>query len=197
MFDIVEIVPQFNNPQTNHKLKLVFESEEKSPVTALCGINGYIAAAIGPKVIIHSFDDSSEEITGIAFIDVNIYVTSLTVVKNLILCGDLLKSCSLLAFQEEPAKVTLVGKDFSPLSVTAVSAIVDDGELSFLVADNESNLHILQYNPYNITSIGGVKLIRRGDIHTGSKFSSMIRLRRMMQGGELSRQHFNLCGICY
>lgn len=50
IFDIIDVVPEKDNPQTNHKLKLLYASEEKSPVSALCDINGYLLAAIGSKV---------------------------------------------------------------------------------------------------------------------------------------------------
>ena len=112
IFDIIDVVPEKDNPQTNHKLKLLYASEEKSPVSALCDINGYLLAAIGSKVkkqiisfsnyffqiIIHEFDDS-QDLTGIAFLDVNVYVTSVCVVKNLVFVGDMVKSVCLLGFQ--------------------------------------------------------------------------------------------------
>ncbi|KAJ3220748.1 Cleavage and polyadenylation specificity factor subunit 1 [Clydaea vesicula] len=170
IYDVVEVVPQIDNPQTNHKLKLLYVSDEKSPVTALSSINGFLIASIGSKVIIHSFDNS-EKLTGVAFLDVNLYVTSL---------------------MEIPPKVTLIGKDYYPLSVYSLNCIVNENEMSFVVADGEKNLQVIQYNPYNISSIGGAKLLRRGDIHVGSQVQSVLRLRSLLPEG-LSRQHFNVC----
>jgi cleavage and polyadenylation specificity factor subunit 1 len=183
---------------------LICQSEEKNPVTALSSINGYLIAAIGTKVIIHTYDE--EGITGIAFLDVNLYVTSLCVVKNLILVGDILKSVCLLAFQEEPPKITLIGKDFTALGVYASNVIVGvDSDLSFVVADGERNLHLVQYNPFNISSIGGSRLIRRGEISSASQIQSISRLRCIQVEGDdgkkgqeedgLSRQHFNICSM--
>ena len=43
--------------------------------------------------------EDDETINGIAFLDVNIYVTSLSSVKNIILVGDVLKSVLCIGFQ--------------------------------------------------------------------------------------------------
>lgn len=190
---------------------MICQSEEKSAVTALESINGYLIAAIGTKIIIHTYGEAGD-ITGVAFLDVNIYVTSLTIVKNLILVGDLVKSVSLLAFQAEPPKITLIGKDFTPMDVVTSNAIVGvDADLSFVVADTDQSLFLVQYNPYNIASIGGSRLIRRGEINARSDIQAMLRLRCLAMsedpsaakeeagktGKILSRQHFNICGMIF
>ena len=50
MFDVIDVVPEPGRPQTNHKLKPFFSTDEKNPVTSICGCNGYLLAAIGTKV---------------------------------------------------------------------------------------------------------------------------------------------------
>jgi cleavage and polyadenylation specificity factor subunit 1 len=50
LFEIIDVVPQPGNPQTNHKFKLFCSTDEKSPVTALCAVNGCLLAALGTKV---------------------------------------------------------------------------------------------------------------------------------------------------
>lgn len=50
LFEIIEVVPEPGNPQTNHKFKLFCKTDEKAPVTALCGVNGCLLAALGTKV---------------------------------------------------------------------------------------------------------------------------------------------------
>jgi cleavage and polyadenylation specificity factor subunit 1 len=49
-------------------------------------------------VIIWSFEDD-ESLVGVAFIDVQIYVTSMNSIKNFILLGDAQKSIWFLGFQ--------------------------------------------------------------------------------------------------
>ncbi|KAJ3264692.1 Cleavage and polyadenylation specificity factor subunit 1, partial [Borealophlyctis nickersoniae] len=198
VYDIIDVVPEPDNPQTNHKFKQLFVNEEKGPVTALCNVGGYLLAAIGSKIIIHTFEDG-ESLTGVAFIDVNMYVHSVCAVKNLILVSDISKSVWFLGFQEEPPKLALLGKDYHPLHVYSSEFLIDESMLAFLVGDGDMNLHVMTYAPYNIQSSSGQKLIRRGDFHVGQHVQKLIRLRRMpsqvKKGGEVvdPKQHVCVC----
>ena len=51
LFDVIEVVPEPGKPETKSKLKLIYVNEEKGPVTAATDCNGYLALAIGQKVI--------------------------------------------------------------------------------------------------------------------------------------------------
>jgi len=91
-------VPEPDNPQTDHKLKLLHSEEVKGAVTAMSALNGYLLTCVGTKVVVRSFEDN-ETLTGIAFIDVQIYVTSVKVVKNTIMLADAYKSVWFVGFQ--------------------------------------------------------------------------------------------------
>ncbi|TPX40593.1 hypothetical protein SeMB42_g03452 [Synchytrium endobioticum] len=199
VFDIIEVVPEIDNPQSNHKLKQVYVNEEKQPITAVRGVNGYLVAAIGTKVIIHTFEDG-EELEGVAFIDTNIFVTSISTVKSLILVGDAYKSVWFLGFQEEPPKLLLLGKDYGALQVYACDFLMDNQNLAFVVSDSDQNLMTMAYAPFNPQSFGGQRLIRRADFHVGSNVNQMVRLRRLPRPKEqegpavVSNQYGLLCG---
>ncbi|CAG8616381.1 1335_t:CDS:10, partial [Acaulospora colombiana] len=49
VFEIIEVVPEPDNPQTNHKYKLLCHEEVKGSVTAICDVNGYLLTCVGPK----------------------------------------------------------------------------------------------------------------------------------------------------
>ena len=52
----------------------------------------------------------------------------------------------------------------------------------------------MQFNPYNVHSVGGMRLIRKGDIHIGSDVQSLLRLKRLDRNtNDQSRQHFSIC----
>ncbi|RUP46454.1 hypothetical protein BC936DRAFT_146934 [Jimgerdemannia flammicorona] len=197
IFDIIEVVPEPDNPQTNHKFKLLHQEDVKGAVTALCAVNGYLVTCVGPKVIIRSFEDN-ESLVGVAFIDVQIYVTSVAAIKNVILLGDAYKSIWFLGFQEDPAKLALLGKDYHSLEVSCINFIIDDKSLYFLIGDAEENVELYQYAPFNLQSFSGQKLMRRGDFHVGSQVKSMVRMARRPRKNEpiaeaLKRQ-FCFCG---
>eukprot|EP00842_Homolaphlyctis_polyrhiza_P002399 jgi/Hompol1/315/HPOL_002464-RA len=174
IYNIIDVVPDPNNPERKHKFKHMSSVEDRSPFSAMCSIREYIVTAIGPKIIMYELEDG--ELNAVAFMDVNIYVTSLSAVKNLILMCDIHKSVWFIAFQDEPAKLQMIGKDVQPLMGFYAEMMIDDNQLALLVADGEKNLHVMAYSPYNVHSLGGQRLIRRGEMHLGQHITKMIRL---------------------
>ncbi|KAJ3031697.1 UNVERIFIED_CONTAM: Cleavage and polyadenylation specificity factor subunit 1 [Siphonaria sp. JEL0065] len=194
VFEIIDVVPEIDNPQTCHKFKLLCKSDEKSPITALCGLNGYLVCAIGSRMIVHTFEDDS--LNGIAFLDTNIYVNNLTSIKNTIVLSDVVKGVWFVGFQEDPPKLKMLGKDFTPMMSYGCEYVVDDNIMAFIVSDHEKNMHVLQYLPeckrrhlmHAITkgqtttafqSYEGQKLIHKGEMHLGARVQKYVRLRKL------------------
>jgi cleavage and polyadenylation specificity factor subunit 1 len=50
LFDIIEAVPEPDKPLTSIKMKVVFEKEQKGPVSCLESVNGYLIGGVGQKV---------------------------------------------------------------------------------------------------------------------------------------------------
>lgn len=69
----------------------------------MAALSGYLLTCVGTKVLVRSFEDN-ETLTGIAFIDVQIYVTSVKVVKNTIMLADAYKSVWFIGFQVCPCE---------------------------------------------------------------------------------------------
>ncbi|KAJ3417096.1 Cleavage and polyadenylation specificity factor subunit 1 [Chytridiales sp. JEL 0842] len=196
IFDIIEVVPEIDKPQTKNKFKHLCTNDEKSPVTAIGSVNGYLLAAIGTRVIIHSFEDG-ESLVGVAFVDANIFVQSVSSIKNLILIADISKSVMFAGFQEDPPQVKMFGKDYYPLQVYGSEFVVYENMAGFVVGDGEKNLHLMTYAPYNIQSLRGQKLLRKGDLHVGSTVQRIVRLRRLPNINDKTTkplEHFNICG---
>ena len=61
------------------------------------------------------------------------------------------------------------------MHVYSTEFVVDNAHLSFLASDAERNLVVFTYNPEARESIGGTKLVRKGDINIGSNVNAFFR----------------------
>ena len=184
MYEIISVIPRADNPQTKHQLKPIFSTEEKQPVTAICAVNGYLLATIGTKIIMYEMENA--ELNGVAFLDVNIYVTGISAIKNFILISDVYRSTWFVAFQEDPPKLELLGKDLYPVHVVGSEFLVGETDLGMLISDDNGNLQVMSYEPYSVQSQGGQRLLRRGEMNIGQEIQAFVplRLRPIFSNGE-------------
>ncbi|XP_023295562.2 cleavage and polyadenylation specificity factor subunit 1 [Lucilia cuprina] len=180
VYDIIEVVPEPGKPLTKFKLKEIFKKEQKGPVSAIADVLGFLVTALGQKIYLWQLKD--DDLIGVAFIDTNIYVHQIISIKSLILIADVYKSVSLLRFQEEFRTLSLASRDFNPLEVYGVEFMVDNSNLGFLVTDAERNLIVYMYQPEVRESIGGQKLLRKGDFHLGQAVNTMFRVQCHQRG---------------
>lgn len=146
VFEVIEVVPEPGKPETNRKLKLVTREEVKGTVSALCGVNGYLLAAQGQKIMVRGLKED-QSLLPVAFMDMNCYVTVAKNLDGFILFGDFTKSVWFAGFSEEPYKMLLFGKDTQGLRVVTGDFLPDGRQLFFVVADAKGDVHVLQYDP--------------------------------------------------
>jgi len=161
---------------TPNKLRLLFQREHKGPVSAVAQLeSNYVLVAIGQRIIVHSWRNS--DLVGTAFYDVDLYVTSISIVKNFVLYADLYKGGRFLRWKDDNKSMTPLAKDFEQMQVYATEFIIDQSSLQLLTSDANKNITILSYSPLNVESRGGQKLLRHGQFHVGSNINKFLRLR--------------------
>lgn len=159
----------------------VYSKELKGSISAIASLQGHLLIAIGPKIILHSWNGS--ELNGAAFFDAPLYVVSLNIVKNFILFGDIHKSIYFLCWKEDGAQLTLLAKDFGSLDCYATEFLIDGSTLSLLVSDSRKNLQIFSYAPKSMESWKGQKLLSRAEFHLGAHVNKFHRLQMLPTPG--------------
>lgn len=101
VYDIIDVVPEPERPESNRALKLVSREEVKGAVTCLTDIgdDGLVLAAQGQKLMVRGLKEDGTMLP-VAFMDVNVQVTALKSVKGtgIALMGDALKGIWLLGY---------------------------------------------------------------------------------------------------
>ncbi|PGH33637.1 cleavage and polyadenylation specificity factor subunit 1 [[Emmonsia] crescens] len=181
IFEVIEVVPDVDRPETNRKLKLIAKEEVKGAVTSLSGIGGqgFLIAAQGQKCIVRGLKEDGS-LLPVTFMDMQCYVSVLKELKGTGMCimGDALKGLWFAGYSEEPYKLSLFSKDDGTLQVMAADFLPDGKRLYLLVADDDCNIHVLQYDPEDPGSSKGDRLLHRSTFHTGHFASTLTLLPR-------------------
>ncbi|KAK6454955.1 pre-mRNA 3'-end processing factor CF II [Scheffersomyces xylosifermentans] len=171
IYEIIDIIPEPDRPETNHKFKEVFKEDTRGAVTAVCEVSGRFLVSQGQKVIVRDLQDDG--VVPVAFLDTSVYVSEAKSFGNLLILGDSLKSIWLVGFDAEPFRMIMLGKDLQQLDVNCADFITKDEEIFVLIADNNNILHLVQYDPEDPTSLNGQRLIIKASFAINSQVTCL------------------------
>ncbi|GAA5925405.1 hypothetical protein JCM1841_002835 [Sporobolomyces salmonicolor] len=179
IFEVVPINAHPATPRLDHQLRLRFFEDTKSVVGNICDLNGYLFLSMGQKLYARAFEQD-EVLLAVGFLDVGVHVTSLQAMKNFLLIGDAMQSVALVAFQEDPYKLVFLGRDYRPSRVSNANFLVNDGKVAFVTGDDKGVVRLFEYDPTNIASHAGQRLLCRTEYHAGSEsIATMLFAKRM------------------
>lgn len=150
VFNIIDVVPEPDHPETGKKLKLIAREEVKGAVTALSeiGTQGFLLAAQGQKCMVRGLKEDGS-LLPVAFMDMQCYVSAAKELKGTGLCvmGDAIKGIWFAGYTEDPYQLRVFGKSSKHIEVLAADFLPDGKQLYVVAADADCNLHVLQFDP--------------------------------------------------
>ncbi|PWY71481.1 protein cft1 [Aspergillus heteromorphus CBS 117.55] len=187
VFEVVEVVPDPDDPGTDRKLKLIGKEPVKGAVTALSEIGGqgFVLVAQGQKCMVRGLKEDGS-LLPVAFMDMQCYVSVVKELKGTGMCllGDAVKGLWFAGYSEEPYKMSLFAKDLDYVEVSTAEFLPDGKKLFIVVADSDCNVHVLQYDPEDPKSSNGDRLLSRSKFHTGNFISTLTLLPRTIVSSE-------------
>lgn len=187
LFDVVDVVPHPEIPETDLKLKLMTREDVRGAVTAISSIGsqGFILAAQGQKCMVRGLREDNA-ILPVAFLDLRYYVSVAKELPGtgLTILADAFSGLWLTGYSEEPYKMQLLGKDLENPSIVAAEFMPQDKQLFIIAADGNGDLRILQYDPWNPKTERGSILLHRSTFNTGYLPTMMTLLPRTPTSSE-------------
>ncbi|OCT51295.1 Protein CFT1 [Cladophialophora carrionii] len=176
LFDVVDVVPEPDIPETDLKLKLITKEEVRGAVSAISGVGsqGFLLAAQGQKCMVRGLKEDMS-ILPVAFLDMRYYVHVAKELPGTGLCilGDAFSGLWLVGYSEEPYKLQILGRDFENPAVLEAEFLPAAKQLYIVSAGEDGVLRILQYDPEDPKTERGAKLLLRSTFHTGDMPTSM------------------------
>lgn len=94
IFDVIDVVPEPNHPETGLRLKTWAKEDLRGAVTAInaIGPQGFLLVAQGQKCLVRGLIEE-KKLLPVAFMDIQCYVTSARILKGtgLFILGDIAK----------------------------------------------------------------------------------------------------------
>ena len=169
VLDVIDVVPEPGQPETGRKFKKLAGHSDKGAVTAVSqvGTEGFLLAAHGQKCMVRGLKEDST-LLPVAFMDTQCYISVAKELQGTGLCmlGDAVKGLWLAGYTEDPYHLKMLGKSAHDLEVLAADFLPDGKSLCVVLADAETNINILRFDPHSrfLQPINSLLIVPRSKI---------------------------------
>ncbi|QPG75184.1 hypothetical protein FOA43_002534 [Brettanomyces nanus] len=160
MYEIINVVPDPEHPEAKNRMKMLTSESSKGAVLGVCELSGRFSVIQGQRMLVRMVKKDGNA-APVAFTDTSMYSKDIKSFEDLMIIGDAFDGVVLYGFDAEPYRMLKLGQDKHQFQMTACDFIVHEGNLYIVAADEDSVLHLLQYDPYDPDSMRGLKLIRK------------------------------------
>ncbi|CAK4030828.1 related to CFT1 [Lecanosticta acicola] len=177
VFDVLDVVPEPDVPESGYKLHVVAREESRGAITALAAFpGGFIGTAQGQKIMIRGLKEDGSCLP-VAFLDAQCHTSTIKTLgsKGMWLAGDAWKGLWFGAWTEEPYKLNILGRSpKTKMEVMAADFLPFDGTLHLLIMDADMRMHVLQYAPEDPSTQNGLRLVHKSTFHVGNFVTKMM-----------------------
>lgn len=160
LYEIIDVVPDPSHPEAKNRLKIVTSGNSKGAVLGACNISERFSVIQAQRMLVRMIKKDGNAVP-VAFTDTSLYAKDVKSFEDLLIIGDAYDGVSLYGFDAEPYRMLKLGKQKKNLCITACDFIVYEGNLYIIASDEDSILHLLQYDPYDPDSMRGHRLLNR------------------------------------
>lgn len=182
IYDVIEVVPEPGKPDTNYKLKEIFQEEVSGTVSTVCEVSGRFMISQSQKVLVRDIQEDNSVIP-VAFLDIPVFVTDSKSFGNLLIIGDAMQGFQFIGFDAEPYRMISLGRSMSKFQTMSLEFLVNGGDMYFAATDADRNVHVLKYAPDEPNSLSGQRLVHCSSFTLHSTNSCMMLLPRNEEFG--------------
>lgn len=176
-YEVIDIVPELGHPEAKNRLKKLTEETSKGAGLGACAISGRFSVIQGQRLLVRMIKRDGNT-APVAFTDTSVYSKDVKSFEDLVVVGDAYDGVSLYGFDAEPYRMIKLSKDSHRFPLTACDFIEHEGNLFVVAADENSVMHLFQYDPYDPDSMRGMKLLRKSVFRFNNYATAMKMLNR-------------------
>ncbi|KAL6760115.1 CPSF A subunit region-domain-containing protein [Haematococcus lacustris] len=171
---------------------LLAQRDMAGGVSSLVELKGLMAVAVGKSLELFSLRPAGQRsqqtalplvLIKVAFFDLPVLITSMALVKDFFLVGDVAKGLAFLRYNESSKLLEQLGRDFDNRDTTAAGFVINATKLLFASADASGTLRQYEYVRSHPASWNGQKLVPGGSLHCGHLVTRLLSLRLAVQDG--------------